>query len=287
MPTYFWFFLKQFRGSVTFWCGSGSEHLTNGSGSGRPKNMRIRIRIPDTVYKVLQDRYQGVPYITGWMNTVAQLDSILTSCHYLGWIRIPVLELTSCLSTTWGCLRPLYSSVIDSRTDSPATASYSSRRGRKTAPVYERRNRETTRKGPAAAAVDSPFRGDHRSLALAQSLSSLTVQGGGGDGTKNGALDHESVVANSPPGNMEVLSAAALDASSQSGRRPPMETGPKIQPGSSSSSGSQMRSGGPSQQSEAKGKENTPQLDVHGWDKLYRRFRKFSVKYRTDVWVKT
>jgi hypothetical protein len=170
---------------------------------------------------------------------------------------------------------PLYSSVIDSRTDSPATtASYSSRRGRKTAPVYERRNRETTRKGPVAAAVDSPLRGDHRSLALAQSLSSLTVQGGGGDGTKNGALDHESVVANSPPGNMRVLSAAALDASSQSGRRPPMETGPgnqsdsssaRNQPGGSgSSSGSQMRSGGQSQQSEAKGKENTPQLDVHG-----------------------
>jgi hypothetical protein len=175
-------------------------------------------------------------------------------------------------------LPPLYSSVIDSRTDSPAAASYSSRRGRKTAPVYERRNRETTRKGQpvAAAAVDSPLRGDHRSLALAQSLSSLTVQGGGGDGTKNGALDHESAVAKSPPGNMEVLSAAALDASSQSGRRPPMETGPgkqldsssaRNQPGGSGSSyGSQMRSGGQSQQSEAKGKENTPQLelDVHG-----------------------
>jgi hypothetical protein len=169
----------------------------------------------------------------------------------------------------------LYSSVIDSRTDSPATAaSYSSRRGRKTAPVYERRNRETTRKGPpVAAAVDSPFRGDHRSLALAQSLSSLTVQGGGGDGTKNGALDHESVVANSPPGNMTVLSVAALDASSQSGCPPAMETGPgnqsdsssaRNQPGSGSSSGGQMRSGGQSQQSEAKGKENTPQLDVHG-----------------------
>jgi hypothetical protein len=109
---------------------------------------------------------------------------------------------------------------------------------------------------------------------LAQSLSSLTVQGGGGDATKNGALDHESVVANSPPGNMEVLSAAALDASSQSGRRPPMETGSGNQlesgsarnqlGGSGSSSGSQMRSGGQSQQSEAKGKENTPQLDVHG-----------------------
>jgi hypothetical protein len=110
---------------------------------------------------------------------------------------------------------------------------------------------------------------------LAQSLSSLTVQGGGGDGTKNGALDHESIVANSPPGNMNVLSAAALDTSSQSNRRPPMETGPgnqsdsgsaRNQPGSGSSSGSQMRSGGQSQQSEAKGKENTPQLqlDVHG-----------------------
>jgi hypothetical protein len=98
---------------------------------------------------------------------------------------------------------------------------------------------------------------------LAQSLSSLTVQGGGGDGTKNGALDHELVVANSP-GNMSVLSAAALDASSQSGRRFTVETGPKIQPGSGSSSGSQMRSGGQSQQSEPKGKENTPQLDVHG-----------------------
>jgi hypothetical protein len=109
---------------------------------------------------------------------------------------------------------------------------------------------------------------------LAQSLSSLTVQGGGGDATKNGALDHESVVAKSP-GNMEVLSAGALDASSQSGRRPTMETGPgnlsdsssaRNQPGSGSSSGSQMRSGGLSQQSEAKGKENTPQLelDVHG-----------------------
>jgi hypothetical protein len=168
----------------------------------------------------------------------------------------------------------LYSSVIDSRTDSPATtSSYSSRRGRKTAPVYERRNRESTRKGPpVAAAVDSPLRGDHRSLALAQSLSSLTVQGGGGDGTKNGALDHESVVAKSPPGNMSVLSAAALDASSQSSRRPAMETGPgnlsdsgsaRNQPGGSgSSSGSQMRSGGQSQQSEAKGKENTPQLDI-------------------------
>ncbi len=111
---------------------------------------------------------------------------------------------------------------------------------------------------------------------MAQSLSSLTVQGGGGDGTKNGALDHESVVAKSPPGKMSVLSAAALDASSQSGRRPTTETGPgnqsdsgsaRNQPGGSgSSSGSQMRSGGPSQQSEAKGKENTPQLelDVHG-----------------------
>jgi hypothetical protein len=99
---------------------------------------------------------------------------------------------------------------------------------------------------------------------LAQSLSSLTVQGGGGDATKNGAPDHESVVANSPPGNLSVLSAAALDASSQSGRRPTMETGPKIQPGSGSFSGSQMRSGGQSQQSETKGKENTPQLDVHG-----------------------
>ncbi len=108
---------------------------------------------------------------------------------------------------------------------------------------------------------------------MAQSLSSLTVQGGGGDGTKNGALDHESVVANSPPGNMSVLSAAALDASSQSGRRPTVETGPGNQldsssarnlPGSGSFSGSQMRSGGQSQQSEAKGKENTPQLDVHG-----------------------
>ncbi len=109
---------------------------------------------------------------------------------------------------------------------------------------------------------------------MAQSLSSLTVQGGGGDATKNGALDHESVVAKSP-GNMEVLSAGALDASSQSGRRPTMETGPgnlsdsssaRNQPGSGSSSGSQMRSGGLSQQSEAKGKENTPQLelDVHG-----------------------
>jgi hypothetical protein len=109
---------------------------------------------------------------------------------------------------------------------------------------------------------------------LAQSLSSLTVQGGGGDGTKNGALDHEAVVANSPPGNMSVLSAAALAASSQSGRRPTTKTGPGNQsdygsarnlPGSGSSSGNQMRSGGQSQQSEAKGKENTPQLelDVH------------------------
>jgi hypothetical protein len=107
---------------------------------------------------------------------------------------------------------------------------------------------------------------------LAQSLSSLTVQGAGGDATKNGALDHESVVANSPSGNMSVLSAAALDASSQSGRRSTVETGPgnqsdsgsaRNQPGGSgSSSGSQVRSGGQIQQSEAKGKENTPQLNV-------------------------
>ncbi len=188
----------------------------------------------------------------------------MVSFRYRYWIRIHDLDLTAVHNNLRLFCPPLYSSVIDSRTDSPATASYSSRRGRKTAPVYERRNRETTRKGPpVAAAVDSPFRGDHRSLALAQSLSSLTVQGGGGDGTKNGALDHESVVANSPHGNMEVLSAAALDASSQSGRRSTVEPGPKIESGSGSSSGSQVRPGGPSQQSEAKGKENTPQPDVH------------------------
>ncbi len=34
---------------MTFWCGSTSVPLTNGSGSGRPKNMRLWIRIPNTV----------------------------------------------------------------------------------------------------------------------------------------------------------------------------------------------------------------------------------------------
>jgi hypothetical protein len=31
--------------------GSGSVHLTNGPGSGRAKNVRIRFRIPNTVYR--------------------------------------------------------------------------------------------------------------------------------------------------------------------------------------------------------------------------------------------
>ena len=134
----------------------------------------------------------------------------------------------------------LFSSVIDSRTVSPA-ASYQSRRGRKPAPVFEKRNRVTARSGALPAPADS--RGDHRTLALAQSLSSLAVQeGGGGDERKNGALHHEPVVASRLDNNIGVLPAGAVDASSQSGRGSKMESVSGNQSGSGSL-GSQPRAG--------------------------------------------
>lgn len=160
--------------------------------------------------------------------------------------------------------RTVSSSVIDSRTESPG-GSYQSKRSRKPTPaLLENKTKDAAR----AIRADADSGGQHVAggggdhLSLAQSLSSLSVQGlaaagcEGGDAKKNGRLENQPAPVHSRKNRSEAAAGGGGgDVSSQSsGTVPPGEAGgggatSKQQP---SASGQSRTAGGRLEESTAK-----------------------------------